>query len=169
MTTLPSSDEAICERIGSAGLITLNRPQALNALTLGMVRTIAAALDTWETDSAVTRVVIRGAGEKAFCAGGDIRRIHDLGRAGKPEEPLAFWREEYALNIRIKRYPKPYVALMDGIVMGGGVGMSCTAVTVSPVTALFSPCRKSASASSPMSARHTLCHACRARQDCGWR
>ena len=124
MTTLPSFDEAICERIGSVGLITLNRPQALNALTLGMVRTIAGALDRWETDSAVSRVVIRGAGEKAFCAGGDIRRIHDLGKAGQPEEPLAFWREEYALNIRIKRYPKPYVALMDGIVMGGGVGMS---------------------------------------------
>lgn len=116
--------EAICERIGAAGVITLNRPQALNALTLGMVRTIRAALDAWESDPAVTRVVIRGAGEKAFCAGGDIRRIHDCGKAGQKEEPLAFWREEYELNIRIRRYSKPYVALIDGIVMGGGVGMS---------------------------------------------
>ncbi|MCP8938362.1 enoyl-CoA hydratase/isomerase family protein [Alsobacter sp. SYSU M60028] len=122
-TTDPTS-EAVCERIGAAGVITLNRPQALNALTLGMVRAVRAALDRWERDPAVTRVVIRGAGDRAFCAGGDIRRIHDCGKAGQRDEPMAFWREEYELNIRIKRYAKPYVALVDGIVMGGGVGMS---------------------------------------------
>ncbi len=105
-------------------MITLNRPQALNALTLGMVRAIAAALDAWENDPAVTRVLIEGAGEKAFCAGGDIRAIHDLGRAGRQAEALDFWREEYLLNIRIKHYAKPYIALIDGIVMGGGVGVS---------------------------------------------
>ena len=82
------------------------------------------ALDAWAGDPAVTRIVVTGAGERAFCAGGDIRHLYDLGQAGRHEEALRFWREEYALNVRIKRYPKPYVALIDGIVMGGGVGIS---------------------------------------------
>ena len=119
-----SEHEILCERQGSAGLITLDRPQALNALTLTMVREMRRALDLWETDPAVTRVVVSGAGEKAFCAGGDIRRLYELGKAGRHEEARAFWREEYELNIKIKRYAKPYVALVDGIVMGGGVGVS---------------------------------------------
>ncbi len=116
--------EVLCEKRGSAGLIVLNRPRALNALSLVMVRRIASALDAWEKDAAVTRIVISGSGEKAFCAGGDIRSLHDLGKAGRHEEALTFWREEYVLNHRIKTYPKPYVALVDGIVMGGGVGVS---------------------------------------------
>src|SRR4051795_2841198 len=116
--------ELLCERRGVAGLVTLNRPQALNALTHGMVLELSRALDEWADDPAVTRVVVTGAGERAFCAGGDIRRLYDLGRAGRQDEALGFWREEYALNVRIKRYPKPYVALIDGIVMGGGVGVS---------------------------------------------
>ncbi|HEX2135100.1 MAG TPA: enoyl-CoA hydratase/isomerase family protein [Microvirga sp.] len=119
-----SEHEILCERRGSAGLITLNRPHALNALTLVMVREMRRALDGWEADPAVTRVVVSGAGEKAFCAGGDIRRLYDLGKAGRQEEARVFWREEYELNIAIKRYRKPYVALVDGIVMGGGVGVS---------------------------------------------
>jgi enoyl-CoA hydratase len=114
----------VCERQGSAGLITLNRPLALNALTLGMVREMRRVLDAWENDPSVTRVVVTGAGEKAFCAGGDIRKLYDYGKAGQQAEALTFWREEYELNIRIKRYAKPYVALVDGIVMGGGVGVS---------------------------------------------
>jgi enoyl-CoA hydratase len=72
----------------------------------------------------VTRVLVVGAGDRAFCAGGDIRHLYDLGQAHRYEEALAFWRDEYALNVRIKRYPKPYIALIDGIVMGGGVGVS---------------------------------------------
>lgn len=116
--------EVICEKQGEAGIITLNRPRALNALTLTMVRGMRQALDAWEADPAVTRVIVQGAGEKAFCAGGDIRRLTDLLQAGERDEALAFWREEYQLNIRIKRYPKPYIALVDGIVMGGGVGVS---------------------------------------------
>ena len=116
--------EVICSRQGAAGHILLNRPQALNALNLAMVRVIHAALDAWESDPAVTRIVVEGAGGKAFCAGGDIRTLHDLGKAGRVDEARAFWREEYELNIRIKSYPKPYVALVDGIVMGGGVGLS---------------------------------------------
>jgi enoyl-CoA hydratase len=119
--------EALVERRGSAGVIVLNRPKALNALTLTMVRLIAAALSDWERDPAVTRVVLRGAGEKAFCAGGDIRHLYDLGRAGDHASQLTFWREEYQLNERIRSYPKPVVALIDGIVMGGGVGVSINA------------------------------------------
>ena len=116
--------EVVVEQRGAAGLITLNRPQALNALTLDMVRAIRRALDNWAVDPAVTRIVLTAKGERAFCAGGDIRRLYDLGKAGRIEEALGFWREEYALNALIKRYPKPYVALIDGIVMGGGVGIS---------------------------------------------
>src|SRR5215217_950625 len=116
--------ELLCERRGAAGLVTLNRPQALNALTHGMVLELSRALDEWADDPAVTRIVVTGAGERAFCAGGDIRHLYDLGKAGRHEEALRFWRDEYPLNVRIKRYPKPYVALIDGIVMGGGVGIS---------------------------------------------
>jgi enoyl-CoA hydratase len=116
--------EVRVERRGCAGFLTLNRPQALNALTLGMVREIAAALDDFERDAGIERVVVTGAGERAFSAGGDIRWLYDRGLAGDHEAQCAFWREEYTLNARIKRYPKPYVALIDGIVMGGGVGLS---------------------------------------------
>jgi enoyl-CoA hydratase len=116
--------EILCEARGAAGLVLLNRPHALNALTHGMVRTLAAALDDWERDPRITRIVIRGAGGRAFCAGGDIRAIYELCRAGRQDEALAFWRDEYTLNARIQAYPKPYVALIDGIVMGGGVGVS---------------------------------------------
>jgi enoyl-CoA hydratase len=121
---MDESAEIICERQGEAGVITLNRPRALNALNLTMVREMRRALDAWAQDPGVTRVIVQGAGEKAFCAGGDIRRLTELGQTGQREEALSFWREEYQLNVRIKRYPKPYVALIDGIVMGGGVGLS---------------------------------------------
>ncbi|MFT4096514.1 MAG: enoyl-CoA hydratase/isomerase family protein [Rhodoblastus sp.] len=121
---MTSTDEAICTRRGAIGHIILNRPQALNALTLNMVRAIAAALDAWERDPAIKAVVVEGAGEKAFCAGGDIRLLWEQGTAGDHKAQLDFWREEYVLNVRIKRYPKPYVAVVDGIVMGGGVGVS---------------------------------------------
>lgn len=116
--------EVWVERRGCAAFLTLNRPQALNALTLGMVREIAAALDDFERDAGIERIVVTGAGERAFCAGGDIRWLYERGLAGDHHAQRAFWREEYTLNARIKRYPKPYVALIDGIVMGGGVGLS---------------------------------------------
>jgi len=121
---MDESMEVVCETRGKAGLITLNRPSALNALTLTMTREMRRALDSWAKDPAVARVVVQGAGGKAFCAGGDIRRLTDLLKAGEKDEALAFWREEYQLNTLIKRYPKPYVSLIDGIVMGGGVGVS---------------------------------------------
>ena len=119
----PAGD-CIVERRGAAGFVTLNRPEALNALTLAMVRAIAAALDAFADDDSVLRVVVRGAGGRAFCAGGDIRRLYELGRAGDHDAQLTFWREEYQLDRRIKTYPKPIVALVDGIVMGGGVGLA---------------------------------------------
>ena len=126
--TAPSPDaEALVERRGCAGVITLNRPKALNALNLNMVRLIAAALGEWEGDGAVDRVLFLGAGERAFCAGGDIRRLYDLGRAGDHDSQLTFWREEYQLDRRIKTYPKPIIALVNGIVMGGGVGLAMNA------------------------------------------
>ena len=118
-------DSAVsAERRGAAGFILLDRPKALNALTLPMARTIAAALDDFESDARVARVVIMSAGGRAFCSGGDIRLFHQLGRAGEHAAQLDFWREEYRLNRRIARYAKPIVALVDGIVMGGGVGLS---------------------------------------------
>ncbi len=119
----PESD-ILFERRGAAGLITLNRPQALNAVNHPMVRALAHRLEQWASDAAVTRVIIRAAGERAFSAGGDIRALYELGRAGRQSEMLPFWREEYRLNFFIKHYPKPYVALIDGIDMGGGVGIS---------------------------------------------
>ncbi len=121
---MTSEPEILFERRGTAGLVTLNRPQALNAVTLIMVRHLHQQLDHWRDDPGVTRVVIMGAGGRAFSAGGDLRQVYELGRGGHQDEALIYWREEYALNSLIKHYPKPYVALLDGIVMGGGVGVS---------------------------------------------
>jgi enoyl-CoA hydratase len=109
---------------GRAAYLTLNRPKALNALNHVMVRRIGEALTAWEHDPAVETVVITGAGERGLCAGGDIRAVHDDARDGDGTASAAFWRDEYHLNARIARYPKSYVAVMDGIVMGGGVGVS---------------------------------------------
>jgi enoyl-CoA hydratase/carnithine racemase len=119
-----SNSDTLFERRGTAGLITLNRPQALNAVSHAMVRTLAQQLAEWEADPAVTRVILTAAPGKAFSAGGDLRALYDLGRAGRFDEALGYFSDEYALNALIKRYRKPYVALIDGIVMGGGVGIS---------------------------------------------
>jgi enoyl-CoA hydratase len=119
-----SNSDTLFERRGTAGLVTLNRPQALNAVSHVMVRALAQQLAEWEADPAVTRVIVTAAPGKAFSAGGDLRALYDLGRAGRFDEALGYFRDEYALNALIKRYRKPYVALIDGIVMGGGVGIS---------------------------------------------
>src|SRR6202035_1444800 len=124
LARMTAAAEILFERRGAAGLVTLNRPQALNAVTHGMVRALRVRLDQWRDDPAVTRVVVTAAGGRAFSAGGDLRELYDLGQAGRYEEACDFWRDEYALNAAIKHYPKPYVALIDGIVMGGGVGVS---------------------------------------------
>ena len=115
-----ASAHVSAEKHGALGLLILRRPAALNALDLGMVRALTAALDAWATDNAVKVVAIRGEGPRAFCAGGDIRAWVALG----PDAALAFLREEYRLNQRIATYPKPFVALMHGVTMGGGAGLS---------------------------------------------
>ncbi|MCJ2132582.1 enoyl-CoA hydratase/isomerase family protein [Methylobacterium sp. J-026] len=119
-----STDEVVFEARGPLGLVTLDRPKALNALTLGMIRAMQAQLRDWAADERVTRVVLRGSGGRAFCAGGDVRRIYEAARAGEMEAMFAIWRGEYELVAALARYPKPVVALIDGIVMGGGVGIS---------------------------------------------
>lgn len=125
---------------GNLGILTLNRPAALNALTLQMVRELRAALDAWAGDSAVQVVLFRGAGDKAFCAGGDVHWICDDFKAGR-DEYLTFFGEEYELDHLIHRYPKPTVALMDGYVMGGGMGISqgCRVRVVTERTRLAMP------------------------------
>jgi len=115
--------EILFETRGAVGLITLNRPKALNALTHAMCLAMKARLDAWATDDAVKCVAIQGEGERAFCAGGDIRALYESGKAGTPYI-FDFYRDEYILNAAIKHYPKPYIALLRGIVMGGGVGVS---------------------------------------------
>jgi len=119
-----SAAEIIFERVGTLGRIILNRPKALNALTLDQVHALHPQLDVWANDDGVCAVIIEGAGEKAFCAGGDIRALYEACKAGQMEYVASFYRDEYRLNRKIKTYGKPYVALMDGIVMGGGVGVS---------------------------------------------
>ena len=103
--------------------VTLNRPAALNALTLGMIDGLQAWLDAWRGDERVSTIVLRGAGPKAFCAGGDVRGLYEGVRAASTM-PKAFFTREYALDFHVHRYPKPIVAWMDGIVMGGGMGIS---------------------------------------------
>jgi enoyl-CoA hydratase len=115
--------DVIVARQGALGRLTLNRPKALNALTRDMVRTIHRTMLDWKNDDGVIAVLIDGAGERGLCAGGDIRSIYDSAKVGRFEAD-DFWREEYILNAFIAHYPKPYIALMDGIVMGGGVGIS---------------------------------------------
>ncbi|MEL6574344.1 MAG: enoyl-CoA hydratase/isomerase family protein [Pseudomonadota bacterium] len=121
-----AGDEIRFERRGRLGLVTLNRPKALNALTHAMVLALEAVLDRWAADASVEVVAITGQGDRAFCAGGDIRALYEAGRPGgeRGAANFAFYADEYRLNCKIKRFPKPYVALMDGIVMGGGVGVS---------------------------------------------
>lgn len=118
------TDDISFARRGAIGLVTLDRPKALNALTLPMIRAYAPQLAAWAADPAVAAVVMRGAGDRAFCAGGDIRAIWEAGRASDAAIHRDFFREEYRLNRAIHRFAKPHVALLDGITMGGGVGLS---------------------------------------------
>jgi enoyl-CoA hydratase len=115
--------DLIVRREGSAGIIRLNRPKALNAMTLEMSMGIDAALDQFEADPAVAVVLLEGAGERGLCAGGDIRGLYESSKVNG-DLGKVFWRQEYIMNARIAAFPKPYVAYMDGLVMGGGVGLS---------------------------------------------
>lgn len=120
---MSKTDEVIIRREGRAGRITMNRPQALNALTYAMMGEIWKALDAWKDDPAIALVILDGAGERGLCAGGDVKAMYDSAPQGSAFA-RRFWAEEYRLNALIGRYPKPYVAFMDGIVMGGGIGLS---------------------------------------------
>lgn len=121
-----SQDDILFGREGGVATVTLNRPRALNAFTLDMYRRFDPMLRAWADDPGVHAVLIRGAEGRAFCAGGDIRAIYDAGRgiAGDPAHTAVFFREEYELIRRIHRFPKPYIAIIDGITMGGGAGVS---------------------------------------------
>ena len=118
---MTDTSEVIFENRGCLGIITLNKPQALNALSLSMVKAMGPQLDAWADDDAVSAVLIRGAGDRAFCAGGDIRDFYL--KQGSDFGPN-YYGAEYTLNVALFNYPKPYIALMDGVVMGGGVGVS---------------------------------------------
>ena len=115
--------DLVALREGGAGIIRLNRPKAINAVTLEMFRDIDRALDAFSADPAVSVIILEGAGDRGLCAGGDIRALWESSHA-KGDLGKILWREEYILNARIAKFPKPYVAFMDGIVMGGGVGLS---------------------------------------------
>ena len=123
---MPEAGDILFARVGGVATVTLNRPQALNAFTLGMYRRFDPMLRAWAADPAVHAVTIRGAEGRAFCAGGDIRAIYEAGRGLSGDKGLtsAFFREEYELIRRIHRYRKPYLAIIDGITMGGGAGVS---------------------------------------------
>src|SRR6478672_425369 len=121
--TSVAEPELLARREGSAGIIRLNRLKAINAVTLEMFRGIDKTLDAFEADPEVAVIVLEGAGERGLCAGGDIRAPYESSKV-KGDLGKILWREEYILNARIARFPKPYVAFMDGIVMGGGVGLS---------------------------------------------
>jgi enoyl-CoA hydratase len=119
-----AAEEILFERRGRLAVVTLNRPKALNALSLGMCRAIFDGLGSWPADPDVQAVLVKGEGERAFCAGGDIRALYDLLKAEGPEAAAGFYAVEYPMNARLHRFRKPYVSLLDGITMGGGVGVS---------------------------------------------
>ncbi|MBF6443389.1 enoyl-CoA hydratase/isomerase family protein [Nocardia farcinica] len=124
---MTDTSDVIIDKRDGLGLITLNRPKAINALNHPMALAITEGLRAWATDDEVRTVVVTGAGERGLCAGGDIVAIHadaKSGNTGADSPTGRFWRDEYILNALIGRYPKPYVVVMDGIVMGGGVGLS---------------------------------------------
>lgn len=129
-TTSPATDaaptaepEVLASVTDGVGRIRLNRPRALNALSYAMIGLISHHLEAWRDDSEVALVVLDGAGDRGFCAGGDIRALWENASAGSNADSRTFFREEYRLNAIIARYPKPVVAIMDGITMGGGIGL----------------------------------------------
>jgi enoyl-CoA hydratase len=121
---VPVEPEVIVERRGRLGLLTLNRPRAINALSHEMVRTLAATLELWRDDPDVATVAIVGRGDRGLCAGGDVLTLYRDAKENGGRGSAAFWGDEYTLNLAISHYPKPYVAIQDGIVLGGGVGVS---------------------------------------------
>ncbi|GAA1956674.1 enoyl-CoA hydratase/isomerase family protein [Microbacterium deminutum] len=123
MTDVPEP-RVLVRAYGGLGHLTLNRPRAINALDLGMIEDLSAALDAWRDDTDVDIVLLDGAGERGLCAGGDVRGLAEQISGGRPEDTGIFFRAEYALNARIAEYPTPVVAIADGITMGGGIGLA---------------------------------------------
>lgn len=119
-----TNSEVIFNKVNHVGCITLNRPKQLNALTVGMIREMQKKIEEFESDNKIQAIVIKGAGETAFCAGGDIKTIRQLCLDGKHTEAAQFFKEEYKLNYTISKLKKPYIALLNGVTMGGGVGVS---------------------------------------------
>ena len=117
--------DIFCRREGKVGRITLQRPDALNALSYAMVTEIEQAIDSWWHDPDVRFVLIDALGERAFCAGGDIQEMYDTATKGDFDYGRRFWRDEYRLNAKVFHFPKPWVSFMHGYTMGGGVGVSC--------------------------------------------
>lgn len=122
--TDPAEPTVLVHARGGLGRLTLNRPRAINALDLGMIHQLHAALDAWQSDTEVDVIVLDGAGERGLCAGGDVRGLAERVMGGHADESALFFRDEYALNARIREYPKPIVALADGVTMGGGIGVA---------------------------------------------
>lgn len=120
---MTENEDVLVSGRNGVGILTLNRPEAINSLTDVMVEGMSKALHAWETDDSIHTVLLTGAGERGLCAGGDVVALYHSAREGGGAA-RKFWHDEYRLNARIGRYPKPYVALMDGIVMGGGVGVA---------------------------------------------
>lgn len=118
------SDHISASVADGVGHVTLNRPQALNALSYAMILALTDVFDAWRDDSEVAVVVLDGAGDRGLCAGGDIRELYEMSTGGRAADARTFFRTEYRLNAAIARYPKPVVAIMDGITMGGGIGLA---------------------------------------------
>ena len=123
---MTAENDILFDRMGGVGTVLLNRPQALNAFTLGMYRQFEPALRAWADDRQIHAVLIEGAGDRAFCAGGDVRAVYEAGKgiAGDPDFTSVFFAEEYRIILGIHHYPNPYIAILDGITMGGGAGVS---------------------------------------------
>lgn len=121
---MTGGDEIVFDRRGGLVVVTLNRPRALNSLSYDTCLALGEGLKRWQADPEVGAVLIKGEGDRAFCAGGDIRRIYDLLIGGDPDEAVAFYAAEYPMNARLHRFTKPWIALLDGVTMGGGVGVS---------------------------------------------
>ncbi len=124
MSDTATEPTIIAAREGAAGTLLMNRPKALNALDLAMIREFQKAIDAWGPETAVKLVILEGAGGRAFCAGGDVRRIREYAIAGDEASVESFFAEEYAVNRGIATFPKPWVSLIDGVCMGGGIGLS---------------------------------------------
>ncbi len=120
---MSQANEILFQTVGHVGKVLLNRPQSLNALTLLMIRELHPRLQVWARDDSISHIIVEAAGVRAFCAGGDIRALYLWGKTNNPIT-VRFYLEEYQLNTAIKKYPKPYIVIMNGITMGGGVGLS---------------------------------------------